>query len=94
MSGNLIPQRLDEPERILIFTPVEFVIVVLCLGTGLLSGHVLIGLIAALLFWQGYQKAKAGLSLQRLFGRMYWLLPPRFVGLRRSPDAALREWVG
>lgn len=94
MSGNLIPQYLDEPERILVFTPDEFVLVVICLGAGVLTGHFLIGLIAAFFLWQGVQKAKAGLSLRRLMGRLYWLFPPAMMGLKRSPDSAMREWVG
>lgn len=94
MSGNQIPQHLDEPERILIFTPDEFILVFSVVGFFFFIGELVWGLVAAFLIFQLYSKAKAGLSMRRLIGRMYWIVPPQMLGLSRSPDSVIREWVG
>tara|TARA_R110002072_G_scaffold56247_1_gene145807 strand:- start:530 stop:814 length:285 start_codon:yes stop_codon:yes gene_type:complete len=94
MSATQIHQHLDEPERILVFTPDEFILVIVVAIIGFAMGHLLLGLGGAFLAWQLVQKAKAGLSLRRLLGRMYWILPPVMLGMKRSPDSVFREWVG
>jgi len=94
MDGTKVPQYLDEPERILIFTPDEF-IVCTCVFVGfVLAWKPFIGIIATFLLYQLYTKAKAGLSAQRVWARAYWFIPVSVMSMKRSPDSVIREWVG
>lgn len=94
MEPVQIPQHLDEPERILLFTPDEFILLIVVVGFGFVFKMFFGAIIAGFVAFRAYSKFKAGFSLRRLLARLYWAAPVRMIGLRRSPDAIIREWVG
>ena len=94
MSGIQIPQHLDEPGRVLWMTPDEAVLTTLAVLGCFMMGWYVQGLVTAFFLHQGMTKAKAGLSLQSVLARVYWWLPPQLLGMKRSPDAVIREYQG
>lgn len=94
MGGIQIPQHLDEPGRVLWMTPDEAVLTTLAVLGCFMMGWYVQGLVAAFFLHQGMTKAKAGLSLQSVLARVYWWLPPQLLGMKRSPDAVIREYQG
>lgn len=94
MEPVQIPQHLDEPERILLFTPDEFILLIVVVGLGFIFKLFFLSIAAGFVVFRLYSKFKAGFSLRRLLARLYWAMPVRVMGLRRTPDAVIREWVG
>ena len=94
MSGIQIPQHLDEPGRVLWMTPDEAIVTTTAVLGCFMMGWFIQGLVAAFLVNQLMTKAKAGLSLQSVLARLYWWVPPQLMGMKRSPDAVVREYQG
>lgn len=94
MIANRIPQHLDEPERILIFTPDEVILCSVVLVGFFAAGMMLWGMVGSVVVYVVYGKYRAGLSVRRMMARVYWTLPVSMIGFRRCPDSSIREWVG
>jgi conjugal transfer pilus assembly protein TraL len=90
----LVPTRLDDPELIGLWTIDEFAAIIIPFAWGILSGHMFVGMGAALGCCYGLRKAKAGRSLSWLLALAYWHLPHSASGLRATPPSALRTLVG
>jgi conjugal transfer pilus assembly protein TraL len=89
-----IPQLLDEPDRIILFTPDEFAVLALIIFGSIPLGQLFWGILGAFVSLYFYIKFKAGFSLRRLLMRAYWFVPVRVMGLSRSPESVLRHWAG
>ncbi len=90
----LIPQRLDDPELIGLWTLDEFIAMVVPFVWGILSQHIVIGIGLGFLCWWGLKKAKGGRAASWLLHAAYWYLPASFVGLRATPPSFLRIMAG
>jgi len=90
----VIPTHLDDPELIGFWTIDEFIAMVAPFTWGILSQHVLIGILIAFGFWWGLKKAKAGRAGSWLLHLAYWHLPGDFVGMRATPPSFLRLMAG
>ena len=75
-------------------TPDEAIVTTTTVLGCFMMGWFIQGLVAAFLVNQVMTKAKAGLSVQSVFARLYWWLPPQLLGMKRSPDAIVREYQG
>ena len=60
MDRYSIPSHLDDPELIGFWTLDEFLAMAIPFVWGILSQHVVIGLVVSLLGWWGFRKLKAG----------------------------------
>lgn len=89
-----IPRHLDDPELIGFWTLDEFLVMSLPFVWGVLSQHVVIGLVAAVCAWFSYRKAKAGRQMSWLLHFAYWNLPGGFFGLKLAPPSHLRVMAG
>ena len=94
MSGSNIPQHLDEPERMILFTLDEFIVICMISVSGLLIDKLLEGIVAAFLFYYFYLKLKAGFSPSYFKRKIYWYFPSSMLQLKRSPDSLIREFIG
>ena len=90
----LIPQRLDDPELIGLWTLDEFIAMVAPFVWGILSQHIVIGIVLGFAGWWALRKAKAGRATSWLLHMAYWYLPASFVGLRATPPSFLRVMAG
>jgi conjugal transfer pilus assembly protein TraL len=90
----LIPRRLDDPELIGLWTLDEFIALVVPFAWGILTQHLLTGLVLSLGGWFVLRKAKAGRATSWLLHLAYWHLPPGFTGLKRTPPSYCRLLAG
>ena len=81
----VIPTHLDDPELIGLWTLDEFLAMVIPFVWGILSQHILIGMLLSGAGWWGLRKAKAGRATSWLLHLAYWHLPAGFTGLRATP---------
>lgn len=94
MDRYVIPRRLDEPERIGLWTIDEFVVMAGPFFVGILIGHLIFGILFGFLGWWGLRKAKAGRATSWLLHMGYWHLPPGVTGIRAIPPSYLRVMAG
>lgn len=94
MDRYVIPARLDEPERIGLWTLDEFASLAIPFVIGIMTQHVLVGIAFGFLGWWGLRKAKAGRATSWLLHAAYWHLPYGMTGLRAVPPSYLRLMAG
>lgn len=94
MDRYSIPSHLDDPELIGFWTLDEFLAMAVPFIWGILTQHVVIGLVLAVLGWWGFRKLKAGRATSWIFHMAYWYLPSSFTGLKATPPSHLRIMVG
>ncbi|MBK8631899.1 MAG: type IV conjugative transfer system protein TraL [Sphingomonadales bacterium] len=94
MDRYAIPVFLDEPERIGLWTVDEFAAMAAPFITGILSQHIIIGLVAGFGGWWGLRKAKAGKATSWLLHMAYWHLPSTVTGIQHVPPSHLRLMAG
>ncbi|GAO52891.1 type IV conjugative transfer system protein TraL [Novosphingobium sp. MD-1] len=94
MDRYVIPARLDEPERIGLWTLDEFACLAIPFVVGIMTEHVLVGIALGFLGWWGLRKAKAGRATSWLLHACYWYLPQGMTGLRAVPPSYLRLMAG
>jgi conjugal transfer pilus assembly protein TraL len=85
---------LDEPERILLWTPDEFIALILPLAIGTVVVNGLVGVIAGVVCWQLLAKVKRGDALVSFLRWLYWSMPPGLLKTGRFPPAHWRELAG
>ena len=90
----IIPRRLDDPELIGLWTIDEFAGMIIPFTWGILSQHIVIGIVAAVGAWFALRKAKAGRASSWLTHAAYWYLPTGFLGLRATPPSHCRLLAG
>lgn len=94
MDRYVIPVYLDEPERIGLWTIDEFVAMAGPFVTGILTQHIIIGIVAGFAGWWGLRKAKAGKAASWVLHMAYWHLPSTVTGIRCVPPSHLRLMAG
>ena len=72
----------------------EFLAMAIPFVWGILTQHILIGLMVSLLGWWGFRKLKAGKASSWVLHMAYWHLPQGFTGLKATPPSHLRVMVG
>jgi conjugal transfer pilus assembly protein TraL len=94
MDRYVIPGKLDEPERIGLWTMDEFIAMAGPFVIGILAQHILFGIMFGTLGWWVLRKAKAGRAGSWLLHMAYWHLPPGVTGVRTVPPSHLRLMAG
>lgn len=94
MDRYTIPSHLDDPELIGFWTLDEFLAMAIPFVWGILTQHILIGLMVSGLGWWGFRKLKAGKASSWVLHMAYWHLPSSFTGLKATPPSHLRVMVG
>lgn len=94
MDRYVIPGKLDEPERIGLWTMDEFIAMAGPFVIGILTQHILFGIVFGTLGWWVLRKAKAGRAGSWLLHMAYWHLPPGVTGVRTVPPSHLRLMAG
>ena len=94
MTRYTIPQHLDDPELIGLWTIDEFLAMVIPFVWGVLAQHFLIGIMASCVFWYGLRKLKAGRAASWIVHNAYWHLPGSFMALKATPPSHLRVMAG
>jgi conjugal transfer pilus assembly protein TraL len=94
MDRFAIPSKLDEPERIGLWTVDEFAAMATPFVVGIMTQHVLLGIVFGFLGWWGLRKAKAGRAASWLVHAAYWHLPSGIAGVRTVPPSFLRLMAG
>ena len=94
MDRYVIPSKLDEPERIGLWTVDEFAAMAIPFVVGIMTQHVLLGIGFGFLGWWGLRKAQAGRATSWLIHAAYWYLPSGVIGVRTVPPSYLRLMAG
>lgn len=94
MDRYTILSHLDDPELIGFWTLDEFLAMALPFVWGILTQHVILGLIGSAVGWYSFRKLKTGKASSWLLHMAYWHLPSSFTGLRATPPSHLRIMVG
>lgn len=94
MNGYSIPAHLDDPELIGLWTLDEFLAMCIPFVWGVLTQHIIIGLILSGLCWYVLRKAKAGRAVSWVIHCAYWYLPASFSGMKAAPPSHIRLMVG
>lgn len=94
MDRYSIPMHLDDPELIGLWTLDEFLAMVIPFTWGILTQHIVYGIVFAMLGWWSLRKAKAGRATSWIFHMAYWYLPAEFMRLRATPPSHFRLMVG
>ncbi len=90
----LVPRRLDDPELIGLWTIDEFVVMIIPFAWGILSQHIIIGILLAAGSWFALRKAKSGRATSWLLHAAYWYLPGTFIRLKLTPPSHCRLLAG
>lgn len=95
MSGKYhIPQHLDEPFKIILWTLDElFALVVPFLFCMLFLNYPLTGLIVGVVLMVSLKKLKGEQGHFFLYNLMYWYLP-QVIRFKKMPPSYLRQWIG
>jgi len=94
MDKYYIPQYLDEKDRILIFTPLEALALVICLVLGVATKHLFLFLFIAGLIFYLLRKADQGSMSKKLKEYVYWYMPAPLSTLKSFPPSYIREYLG
>ncbi|WP_298605088.1 type IV conjugative transfer system protein TraL [uncultured Sphingorhabdus sp.] len=94
MQQYVIPQRLDDPELIGFWTLDEFLAMIIPFVWGILSQHIIMGLLLACACWWVLRKLKAGRAVSWIVHTAYWHLPGSFMRLKATPPSHLRIMAG
>ena len=94
MDRYVIPAKLDEPERIGLWTVDEFIVMCGPFTAGILTQHPLYGVACAFVGWWVLRKAKAGRAGSWLLHAAYWHLPAEVSGVHSVPPSYLRLMAG
>lgn len=94
MDQFLIPKHLDDPELIGFWTLDEFLVMLIPFAWGIVTQHIVIGLVVSVCSWFGYRKLRAGRSMYWVLHYAYWHLPGEFFGLKVAPPSSYRVMAG
>ncbi|MDX7800276.1 type IV conjugative transfer system protein TraL [Aeromonas caviae] len=85
----LVPERLDDPFKILIFTTQELGLLLAPILVGWNAGQFILGIAVGFMFYLVFRKAQKG-DPDFLSHVKYWIFPKFVSGLRYLPDSAIR----
>ncbi len=93
LSAFIIPETLDEPEKILFFTYFELAILMFPLIIGIISDYTIKGLLAGGVCLFGYKKLKSSKTNYNVVHFIYWYCPKWLFKLNSLPSSDLRIFV-
>ena len=94
MDKYYVPQYLDEKDRILIFTPLEALMLVICLVLGVVTKHLFLFIFMAGLIFYLLRKADQASMSKRLKEYVYWYMPAPLSKLKAFSPSYIREYLG
>jgi conjugal transfer pilus assembly protein TraL len=94
LEAFYIPKKLDEPERIIIWTLDEFGVCMAPFVLGIMYSYMTTGLVVGILCFILWRKVKGG-NQDLAFGMFYWHLPlHKLLGLKATPPSHYRFFIG
>ena len=94
MNKYHVPQYLDEPFKIMLWTIDEFLIFLIpFMILMLVFNSPIFGMIVGLIFMMGIRKIKGEQGHYFIYNLMYWYLPTMF-RFKRTPASYLRHFLG
>lgn len=93
LSAFLIPETLDEPEKILFFTYMELAILMFPLIVGILTNYTVRGMLAGIVFLIGYKKTKPNDNGYSITHLVYWYFPNWLFKLSYLPSSSIRIFI-
>lgn len=96
MSDDVITieQRLQDPPRIAFFSLDEGLMFLFPVGIGLLTRHLIPGVICGIVIWQLWKMVKGDGGLEWLVAASYWFLPGFVSPYKSLPDSSITLWRG
>ncbi len=92
--SDVIPRRLDDPERWLFWTVDEAVVLMGPALLGLAANQFPTGLVAGLAGWLVLRRVKRGGGANIARYALYWFLPDFVLRLKATPPSHLRRFTG
>ncbi|MFN7097091.1 MAG: type IV conjugative transfer system protein TraL [Gammaproteobacteria bacterium] len=89
-----IPQYLDEPERILLWTVDEALAFIVPFMVGLLVGYQTTGLVLGAISMIAIKKFKSHQGQAHYRRWLYWYFPSRLANVKATPPSEIREYLG
>ena len=89
-----VPRSIDDTPRVLFLDLHQLVLILVPAGAGIMLGSMLAGMAAGALLAKAYGSLRANRHPCIVKHLAYWYLPPWVVGLRCSPPAHRRLYVG
>jgi len=93
-TRNHIPQTLDEPEKVAFWTVDEFIILIGAMGTGIVLGYFVTGILAGFIGVHLIKRFKKGESLNRVRLALYWYAPSWLFAFKATLSSYKRELAG
>lgn len=89
-----LPSYLDEPERFLIWTMDEALVLLLPLLIGVMVSFYGTGIIASIVAVTIYSRTKERIGKNLLPGVLYWYFPAAVSRFKATPPSYIKEYVG
>lgn len=94
LSPYHIPQHLDEPFKLILWTLDECLVLLAPFLIGMIFfNSPLWGLWVGLALWWGIKRIKGEQGHYFLYNVLYWYLPA-IVRFKKTPPSCLRQWLG
>lgn len=93
-SRNVIPRRLDDPERWLFWTVDEAVVLLGPALLGLAANAFVGGLVTGVCGWLLLRRVKRGDGAHAVHYALYWFLPDFTLRLSGAPPSHIRLYAG
>ena len=94
VEAYYIPRQLDEPERLLFWSMDEALLMLLPVGIGIMSGFILTGVIAGIMFFLLWKKIKGAGQVNLAMYGVYWFFPSILSGMKFTPPSYQRFYLG
>lgn len=95
MSENIekyyIPKHLDAVDRVIIFTPDEFLVILISFGV-ISIFDLILGMITGVASYFIYKRFKSSIGASSIKAFMYWYLPHQQQKFRYVPCSSKRRW--
>ncbi len=89
-----IPRHLDDAPRFLLWSIDEAMAAMLPVFLGIILGIGVLAPILAIISFKSWKRIK-GSSVQGVVRRLiYWYYPKEVLGLKATPDSAIRNYIG
>lgn len=89
-----VEQRLQDVPRFLLVPMDEGLAAALPVGLGLMTQHLLPGLLMSLVTFIGWKRFKGEGGVPRVLAMLYWFLPKSFSLFKSLPDSGVFVWRG
>jgi len=94
MELYTIPKHLDDPARFLFWPVDEAAIALTIVVIGLISDHLIIGLLFAIIVSIMHTSVKRKWGKTVLIQAAYWYFPPLILNTKSTPPSYIRSYLG